>query len=94
MRRNQNSNRTVGDGWSQILNIPPSNPAVKVTGVMAICSMVMVGTVELLVHQLYMAMKALRNEQLINSLVNDIFVGPNEGKDVPSTIPLSAKTES
>ena len=34
---------TVGDGWSKILNIPPSNPAVKVTGVMAICSLVMVG---------------------------------------------------
>ena len=52
VRRNQNSNLTVGDGWSKILNIPPSNPAVKVTGVMAICSLVMVGGVELLVDQL------------------------------------------
>ena len=53
VRRNQNSNLTVGDGWSKILNIPPSNPAGKVTGVMALCSLVMVGRAKLLVHELY-----------------------------------------
>ena len=30
----------------------------------------------------YVSMKALRNEQLMNLLVNAIFVAPNEGKDI------------